>query len=448
MSLRARLTIGVAALVSVIVVLTGGFMYGTFKSGLRGEVDSFLERRAGMVNSVIIAKNVDRRNFSDFVFDNNLSRPDAVTQILDVSGEIIFSWPVELPIDEVDLELAARSGVKKQIRQRLYDIDVDGDHYRMLSQEILPEGLMQIGRDLSEVDAALGGTKNRILLLGGGGILLASIVAWIFASRFTRPVVRLTKAAEKIARTQDLVAFIEIGEGTSEVHRLAESFNIMLQALDTSREQQRRLIEDASHELRTPLTSLRTNIEVLLRSSSLEEHDRSSILADLKRETEELGALVTELVELATAATRKEEPYTLSDLGEVVQGVKGKFERRYDRKIPVSVYGDNLMQIRVSGIQRAVSNLIENAIKFSPDGTTIEITVQEGRVTVRDYGSGVSDEDKERMFDRFFRSTTTRSMPGSGLGLSIVSEIIRSHGGEVFVEDPDDGQGAIVGFQI
>tara|TARA_B100000686_G_C16798656_1_gene984270 strand:- start:505 stop:1851 length:1347 start_codon:yes stop_codon:yes gene_type:complete len=448
MSLRARLTIGVAALVSVIVVLTGGFMYGTAKSELRGEVDSFLEQRAGRVNSAIIAKNVDRRNFANFVFDDVLSRPDAVTQLLDGSGEIIFSWPVELPIDEVDLELAARRGTKRQIRQRLYDTDVDGTHYRMLSQEILPAGLMQIGRDLSEVNAALGGIKNRILLLGGGGILLASIAAWVFASRFTRPVVRLTKAAEKIARTQDLVAFIEVGEGNSEVHRLAESFNIMLQALDTSRAQQRRLIEDASHELRTPLTSLRTNIEVLLRSSSLEEIDRSSILADLKRETEELGALVTELVELATAATREEELHTMSDLGEVVQEVSGKFERRSERKISVMVYGDNLIQIRVSGIQRAVSNLIENAIKFSPDGTRIEITVQEGRVAVRDYGSGVSDEDKQRMFDRFFRSTSTRSMPGSGLGLSIVSEIIRSHGGEVFVEDPDDGEGVIVGFKI
>ncbi|MBG01725.1 MAG: hypothetical protein CL470_05585 [Acidimicrobiaceae bacterium] len=448
MSLRARLTIGVAALVSVIVVLTGGFMYGTAKSELRGEVDSFLEQRAGRVNSAIIAKNVDRRNFANFVFDDVLSRPDAVTQLLDGSGEIIFSWPVELPIDEVDLELAARRGTKRQIRQRLYDTDVDGTHYRMLSQEILPAGLMQIGRDLSEVNAALGGIKNRILLLGGGGILLASIAAWVFASRFTRPVVRLTKAAEKIARTQDLVAFIEVGEGNSEVHRLAESFNIMLQALDTSRAQQRRLIEDASHELRTPLTSLRTNIEVLLRSSSLEEIDRSSILADLKRETEELGALVTELVELATTATREEELHTMSDLGEVVQEVSGKFERRSERKISVMVYGDNLIQIRVSGIQRAVSNLIENAIKFSPDGTRIEITVQEGRVAVRDYGSGVSDEDKQRMFDRFFRSTSTRSMPGSGLGLSIVSEIIRSHGGEVFVEDPDDGEGVIVGFKI
>tara|TARA_B100000953_G_scaffold299097_1_gene297822 strand:- start:979 stop:2325 length:1347 start_codon:yes stop_codon:yes gene_type:complete len=448
MSLRTRLTMGVAALVSVVVVLTGGFMYRTAKSELRGEVDSFLEVRAGRVTSSVTAKNVDRETLAEFGFGQNFFIPDAVTQLLDSSGEIIFSWPVELPIAEADLELVTRNGGKRQLRQRLYDSDVDGTHYRILSQEIRPAGLLQIGRDLSEVNAALGGIKNRILLFGGGGILFASLVAWAFASRFTRPVVRLTKAAEQIAKTQDLVAFIDLGEGDSEVNRLAESFNIMLQALATSKEQQRRLIEDASHELRTPLTSLRTNIEVLLRSPSLEEAERSTILADLKKETEELGALVTELVELATVASREEEPFTSSDLGEVIEEVVHRFQRRAERDISVIIRGVSTKEIRKSGIQRAVSNLIENAIKFSPDGTAIDVRVEEGRVSVRDRGSGISEEDKARMFDRFFRATTTRSMPGSGLGLSIVSEIIRAHGGEVFVDDPPSGQGTIVGFEI
>ncbi len=448
MSLRTRLTIGVAALVSVVVVLTGGFMFRSAESELRGEVDSFLEVRAELVSTAVSTRNVDRKNFLAFNFPDFLSRPDAVTQLLDGSGEIKFSWPVELPINEVDLEWATRESSRMQLRQRLYDSDVEGLHYRILSKEVPPAGLIQIGRDLSEVDAVLGEMKNRIILLGAGGILFASLVAWVFVSRFTRPVVRLTKAAEKVAKTQDLVAFIEVGEGDSEVNRLAESFNIMLEALATSREQQQRLIEDASHELRTPLTSLRTNIEVLLRSSSIDPAEQSSILADVKLEAEQLGVLVTELVELATSVSRQEESFTESDLGEVADEVVDRFRRRTERDLTLTVAGENVREIRIFGIQRAISNLIENAIKFSPEEMPIDISVKDGRVVVRDHGTGIPVADKARMFDRFFRATTTRSMPGSGLGLSIVSEVIRVHGGEVFVEDPPSGQGTIVGFEI
>ena len=173
MSLRTRLTVGVAILVSVVVILTGGFMFRTAKSELRGEVDSFLEQRAGSVTSAIIDKKIDRRDLRAFGFDDFLSRPDAATQLLDGSGEIIFSWPIEIPIDPIDLEVATRGGGKIQPRQRLYDKDINGAHYRVLSKEVRPEGLLQIGRDLSEVDAALGGIKNRILIFGGGGILLS-----------------------------------------------------------------------------------------------------------------------------------------------------------------------------------------------------------------------------------------------------------------------------------
>ena len=147
---------------------------------------------------------------------------------------------------------------------------------------------------------------------------------------------RLTKAAEKVAKTQDLVAFIDVGEGDSEINRLAESFNIMLEALATSKEQQRRLVEDASHELRTPLTSLRTNIEVLLRAPTMEPAQQAEILADAKSEIEELGILVVELVELATATSRHEEPFASVDLGDVVEGVVQRFRRRTKRDISVS----------------------------------------------------------------------------------------------------------------
>tara|TARA_B100001996_G_scaffold326518_1_gene272954 strand:+ start:37 stop:579 length:543 start_codon:yes stop_codon:yes gene_type:complete len=175
---------------------------------------------------------------------------------------------------------------------------------------------------------------------------------------------------------------------------------------------------------------------------------QAEILADAKIEIEELGVLVVELVELATATSKHEEPFANGDIGEVVGEVVYRFRRRTARDISIAIAGDNIREIRIAGIDRAVGNLIENAIKFSPEGLGIEVQVQDGRVTVRDYGPGVSEEDKPRVFDRFFRATNTRSMSGSGLGLSIVSEIIRGHGGEVFVEDPPDGSGTVIGFRL
>ena len=448
MSLRTRLTVGVAVLVSVVVILTGGFMFRTAKSELRGEIDSFLEQRSVAVNIAVVDRKVDKSFLRSFWFDNYLSQPDAATQLLDGRGEIIFSWPIEIPIAPIDLEIATRGGGKAQPRQRFTDRNINGTHYRVLSKEVRPEGVLLVGRNLSEVDAALGGIKNRILIFGGSGILLSSLIAWLFASRFTRPVVRLTKAAEKVAKTQDLVAFIDVGEGDSEINRLAESFNIMLEALATSKEQQRRLVEDASHELRTPLTSLRTNIEVLLRAPTMEPAQQAEILADAKSEIEELGILVVELVELATATSRHEEPFASVDLGDVAEGAVQRFRRRTKRDISITIEGDNIREIRTSGIDRAVGNLIENAIKFSPEGQGIEVRVEDGRVAIRDYGPGISEDDKSRVFDRFFRATNTRSMSGSGLGLSIVAEIIRGHGGEVFVEDPPEGSGTVIGFRL
>tara|TARA_Y100000746_G_C15394789_1_gene403813 strand:+ start:91 stop:633 length:543 start_codon:yes stop_codon:yes gene_type:complete len=180
----------------------------------------------------------------------------------------------------------------------------------------------------------------------------------------------------------------------------------------------------------------------------MEPTQQAEILADAKIEIEELGVLVVELVELATATSRHEEPFSSGDLGGVIEEVVHRFRRRTDRDISIAIKGDNIREIRTAGIDRAVGNLIENAIKFSPEGQGIEVRVEDGRVAVRDYGPGVSKDDKPRVFDRFFRATNTRSMSGSGLGLSIVAEIIRGHGGEVFVEDPPDGPGTVVGFRL
>ena len=220
----------------------------------------------------------------------------------------------------------------------------------------------------------------------------------------------------------------------------------MLDALRTSRAQQRRLVEDASHELRTPLTSLRTNIEVLRRADAHPEAEIDEILSDVDSELRELSDLVTELVELATDADRSDEPLQEVGLGSLVEGVAERARRRTGRAIDVTT-DSNRISAWPSMIERAVSNLIDNAHKWSPDGEAVTVSVVGTRVTVLDNGPGIPDSDLPRIFDRFYRSDEARSKPGSGLGLAIVAQLVQAHDGEVFAANRPGG-GAEVGFQL
>jgi two-component system, OmpR family, sensor histidine kinase MprB len=240
--------------------------------------------------------------------------------------------------------------------------------------------------------------------------------------------------------------------GSSEVARLSRSMSSMLGALDVSRRQQQRLIQDASHELRTPLTSLRANIELLRRFDELSLDDRAGIAEDLQRESQELTALVTEMVELATDHRLTEPPEPV-DVCDAATSIAAVFERRSGRTITIvdqraavdPATERDLPVARLAQLERAISNLIDNALKFSPADTAVEVSVSDRRVEVRDHGDGIPDADLGRVFDRFYRSDATRTMQGSGLGLAIVQQFATDHHGAVFASNHPDG-GALVGF--
>ena len=196
------------------------------------------------------------------------------------------------------------------------------------------------------------------------------------------------------------------------------------------------------------MTSVRTNIELLDKAKNIDTNDRESIINDLKTEIEELSLLVDEIVDLATLPAYKSEDFTSEELSSIAEQISEKFSRRSGRVINFDSKGDTTRPMQRSAIERAISNLIDNAIKFSPESTSIDIEVNEGTIYVRDYGIGVKDEDKDQLFKRFFRSVDSRNMPGSGIGLSIVEEIILRHNGHVFVQNPESGAGTIVGFSI
>jgi len=280
------------------------------------------------------------------------------------------------------------------------------------------------------------------------GAALAAALGRVIARTALAPVARLTRTAEHVAQTRDLGSRIDVPDRGDELSRLAASFNSMLTELDRATSAQRRLVADASHELRTPLTSLRTNLEVLAREDGLGEVDRSRLLADVVTQLEELGELVSDLVELARdddAEARSLEDVELDDLvgGAVARAQRSAREVRFETELaPCVVRGDP------DRLARATANLLDNAAKWSPPGASVEVQLsRDGELAVRDHGPGIDPADLPHVFDRFYRAPGSRGTPGSGLGLAIVSEVARSHGGSVDAA-PAPGGGTVLRLRI
>jgi two-component system sensor histidine kinase MprB len=290
---------------------------------------------------------------------------------------------------------------------------------------------------MSELDGVLAETRLRLALVALCGVVLAAALGTLVARATLAPVARLTDLVEEVARTRDLSRRVA-GTGADELGRLAASFNTMLEALEASVRSQRQLVADASHELRTPLTSLRTNLELLARGQPADPAERQLALADLVGQIERLSTLVADLIDLARD---EEAPLPVEDLrldeiaAEAIRYVQGRYPNvRFDlQATPSTIRGTR------SRVARAVTNLLDNAGKWSPPGGVVEITVKDGEVAVRDHGPGVAPEDREHVFDRFWRAPSARQLPGSGLGLAIVKDVAESHGGSVRLEDPGGG---------
>lgn len=341
-----------------------------------------------------------------------------------------------LPVDAATREIAA-AGTGRRFR----DVTVDGVDLRVLAQGVDTRGAVQVARPLTEVNRTLDRMLVAVIAIGVGGIAVAALLgAWV-ARTALAPVRRFTGRTEAIAGDPDPSHRLPI-EGHDELTRLARSFNRTLDALEASVESQRNLVADAGHELRTPLASLRTNIQVLEHADRLAPEDVAALREDIVAELDELTALVADVVELARGARP----------GEVVDDVRldelvANLVERFQRRMPDVAFRCSLEPALVSGeperIGRAVSNLLDNARKWSPPGTEVEVTVRDGWVSVRDHGPGFTAADLPHVFDRFYRAADARRLPGSGLGLAIVRQAAESHGGVAEAVNADGG-GAVV----
>jgi len=355
-------------------------------------------------------------------------------------------YSVALPVDGADIAIA-----QNQTGQSVRTITIGGKEYRLATVPLQPSATSFLGIEDPPTDLQLGLQLARpmgdvhqtlrelgLVMLGVGLFGVAgSMLAGMFVARAAlKPVDAAAAAAEHVARTQDLSALIPV-TGTDEIARLAESLNSMLRALEASKARQRQLVDDASHELRTPLTSLRTNIELLIRSEAnptraLPAADRAALLSDVDGQMRELTGLVSELVELARDEAPVEEVERL-DLAEVVAAAVTRARRRATTKdIVIEVTSaSSWIDGRPNLLERAVTNLLDNAVKFSPANSTIRVRTAAGEVIVSDEGPGIAPADQQHVFERFYRSTDARSLPGSGLGLAIVADAVRTHGGTV-----------------
>lgn len=442
MTLRTRVVLIVTGLVVVGIATASLAAYRSAASELMSETDQFLIARAdevvdGLRSAPRQSGGDDRpRPRSD---DLDLAvDPDAIAQTLDRDGNVTASEGGNLPVDARD-EAVARGG-QKVIR----DIEIDGESYRMITASGRDGGAVQVARSTSSTDDVLGRLAGRLLVFGLILAVLAAALGWLLMRRTTKPLEDLTAAAERVAATRDLTP---LGlSGHDEVGRLGGSFDEMLGALRMSREQQRRLVQDAGHELRTPLTSLRANVEFLQRAGELPVEERSEILAGVQSEIAELGMLVDEVVVLATDDVTTEVPTTDVDLAVVVTDAVATFRRRSHRTVTLSVESTPLRG-NVALLERAVTNLLGNAHKFSPIEEPIDVRLADRWLLVRDRGAGIADDDAARIFDRFHRADDARSKPGSGLGLAIVRHVAEQHGGTVRAGNAAGG-GAEVGFSV
>lgn len=298
------------------------------------------------------------------------------------------------------------------------------------------DGLVRTARPLTEADATIARVRWLLLALTLGGALAAALLGRLAANAVLRPVRALAGAVREVSATRDLNQRIPVS-GRDELASLAADFNAMLAALEESQQGQQQLIADASHELRTPLTAHRANIELLARPD-LPVEQRQRVLGAAVRSMERLSALVGDLIEAARdgRSVDTRDPLVLDEL--VAAAVERAQHRASELRFETRLQPYRFVGAR-SRLERALDNVLDNAIKWSPPGATVEVRLLGGMLTVRDHGPGIAEADLPHVFDRFYRSAAARGLPGSGLGLAIVKQTVEGHAGSVNVANADGG---------
>ncbi|WP_067967967.1 HAMP domain-containing sensor histidine kinase [Mycolicibacter icosiumassiliensis] len=433
LSLRWRVMLLAMSMVALVVVLMAVAVYAVISAALYNDIDNQLQSRAEMlIASGSLAadprKAIEGTAYSD------------VNAMLVNPGRSIYT------ANQPGQRLPVGQQEKAVIRGELFLSRRTASGQRVLAVHLPNGSTLLISKSLAPTRAVTMKLRWVLLVVGGVGVVVAAVAGGMVTRTGLRPVGRLTEAAERVARTDDLRPIPVYG--SDELARLTEAFNAMLRALAESRERQARLVADAGHELKTPLTSLRTNVELLMASAApgapqLPEEEMAELRADAIGQIEELSTLVGDLVDL-TRDDQREVAYEQVDITEVVDRSMERVRRRRNdiefdiQVVPWHVYGD------AAGLSRAVLNLLDNAAKWSPSGGVVGLRMRQLDPThmemiVSDEGPGIPENQRELVFERFYRSDSARAMPGSGLGLAIVKQVVLKHGGAITIGETIPG---------
>jgi two-component system, OmpR family, sensor histidine kinase MprB len=436
LSLRARVALLAALGVGLAIALTAAGAYLTVRDALLDQVDRSLLARA---EEAVTTPLTDP--------DRLVAIPagafgDLKIAILLADGTAVYAGNDPVPGLLGDDELAV---ARRQSAENVRTTTVDGTRYRVVAVPARGGLALVIAEPTAATDATLQRLGLVTLAIGFAGILIAAWVGSAVARTALTPVRRLTAAAEHVAETKELTPIPVVG--TDELARLSQSFNAMLGALAEAQARQRQLVADAGHELRTPLTSLRTNLDLLAQSDAvggLDPTERLALLADVRAQLEELSTLVTDLIELSRDDIPQlaREPLDLAD-------VTRRAAERVRRRAPDVTISLDLRPWMLDGdaqlLERAMTNLLDNATKWSAPGGVVQVQLRNGELSVTDEGVGIAEEDLPHIFERFYRSSEARGEPGSGLGLAIVQQAAHRHGGTVTAENvapPTGNRGA------
>jgi two-component system sensor histidine kinase MprB len=342
---------------------------------------------------------------------------------------------------QIPVDARVRATAASGQGQYFTDAHVGSTDLRVLVTGEGENGALEVALPLTEVDKTLHSQLLLLLVIGAGGIVLAAALGILVARTALTPIARFTRRTEAVAAAADLSQRIEV-TGRDELARLASTFNSTLDALERSVDSQRNLVADASHELRTPIATLRANLQLLRDEARLPQADRDALREDMISELDELTGLVGDVVELARGRQPSAELHEIR-----VDLVVADLVDRAARRAPGLTFNARLEPTLVRGegdrVGRAITNLLDNARKWSPADGVVDVELREGTLTVRDHGPGFHDEDLPFVFDRFHRAKDARGKPGSGLGLAIVRQAAEAHGGSVEAANAEGG-GAVL----
>ncbi|MDR6417308.1 HAMP domain-containing sensor histidine kinase [Pseudarthrobacter sulfonivorans] len=459
-SLRSQLVAIIMALLIVALTATGAGTLTLLHSYLVGQVDDKLYAAVNLASK--------QRSFTPLQAPNPMV-PTEYSLTLFTPGEEPYSFggdaEVRPDISSISVDEAQRRDSKPyQVR------GTDGQNWRVVAVTVLDGGrlaVVVIGLPLQSVDDVL---KHATLVICGTGLLtllLASLIASWTVSRSFRPLARVEKTAAAIA-AGDLSRRVEIENSYTEVGRLGNSLNAMLAHIESafaarmvSEARMRRFAADASHELRTPLVTIRGFSELYRHGALSTDEDVATAMGRIESEAKRMGSMVEDLLLLARLDEQRPLQQKPVDLQLIAHDAVVD-TRAIDRARPISLTGLDggpALPAPVLGdeakLRQVVGNLVGNALRYTPEGSPIELAVgvrpsDDGQplavIEVRDHGPGISEDDAAKVFERFYRADTsrTRETGGSGLGLAIVAAIVGSHRGSVRVETTDGGGATLV----